>query len=292
MFETLFSKGGLSLERLQTLCEIADAQGIAKAAHGSASKQSQFSRQMKELEAHFGVSLFNRQKKTLTSAGKRVLEACKPFLISLDKLSTDLSEAEQAIAIGAGQAVLDWVLFPRFAALAQAFPRVVWSIKDSDSGTITARLLDCDLDFGILRGQACQKEQSLQCLPLGTMDFALFVPTALHGSHTIPVAALASSEQFTPAFERVAKKFNPKLSIRIHCRSFPSIRTLVRTGQFAGMLPLLAKAEMPQPEFEIIRHAAFASLGRDYVLAANRKNLAMRELSRVQSKLAEVCRLR
>ena len=227
----------------------------------------------------------------LTDAGKRVLAACKPFLTSLEKLSADLSGADQAISIGAGQAVLDWVLFPRLPALAAAFPRVIWSIRDFDSRTITVRLLDSDLDFGILRKEACHKEPSLQCLPLGTMAFALFVPTALLGSRSIPVAALASSEQFTPAFERVSKTFTPRLAIKVQCRSFPSIKTLVSTGQYAGMLPLLAESGMPRRAFGVIRHPGFTHLGRNYVLAANRKNLSMRDLDRVQGKLAETCRM-
>lgn len=289
MFETLFSKGGLSLERLRTLCEIDRAQGIARAARGSTSKLSQYSKQIKELELYFGVPIFNRQKKNLTNAGKRIIEVCKPFLTSLEKLSTDLSGADQAISIGAGQAVLDWVLFPRFTTLNTDFPGVIWSIKGADSRTIAARLLDFDLDFGILRREACQEEDTLQCHPLGTMTFALFVPIALLENRIIPVAALADSEQFTPAFEKVAKTFTPRLTIKIQCQSFSSIKALVKTGQFAGMLPLLAEAEMPESEFHVFKNAAFKQLERKYVLAANRKNLSMRALDGMPEKLKLIC---
>ncbi|MBI4661435.1 MAG: hypothetical protein HY735_21645 [Verrucomicrobia bacterium] len=48
MHEELFSRSGLSLERLKTRCEIADRGGISKAAEGDPVKQSQFSRQLRE----------------------------------------------------------------------------------------------------------------------------------------------------------------------------------------------------------------------------------------------------
>lgn len=289
MFEKLFSKSGLSLERLRSLCEIAEVKGMSEAARGSPSKQSQYSKQLKELESYFSVKLLDRKKKSMTEAGRRLLETCKPFLISLEKLSADLSGSGQNISIGAGQAVLDWVLFPQITELAREFPRITWSIKDFDSREIAARLLDFDLDFGILRREACQTERALHFTPLGTMTFALFVPRALQVSQPVPVATLGGSEQFTPIFERVSKIPELNVIIKLRCQSFPSVKALVKTGQFGGMLPLLARREMMKPEFEIIKHRAFKELSRNYVLAANRKNLSMRELERVEQKLGELC---
>ena len=50
MFEELFGKRGLSLDRLQTLCEIADKGSIGEATKGNTNRQTQFSRQVGELE--------------------------------------------------------------------------------------------------------------------------------------------------------------------------------------------------------------------------------------------------
>ena len=59
-FERLFAVSGLSLDRLRTFLRVAEAGNLAKAAQGDATKQSQFSRQNKELEAYFGVPLTRR----------------------------------------------------------------------------------------------------------------------------------------------------------------------------------------------------------------------------------------
>ena len=61
MFENLFSEHGLSLERLRTLQLVSEAGSIAAAARGDTTRQSQYSRQLKELEQFFGTTLTRRQ---------------------------------------------------------------------------------------------------------------------------------------------------------------------------------------------------------------------------------------
>ena len=53
MFEKLFSEGRLTFERLRTLVEIDHAGSISKAAPGDLNRQSQYSRQLKEIEVFF-----------------------------------------------------------------------------------------------------------------------------------------------------------------------------------------------------------------------------------------------
>jgi hypothetical protein len=48
-FDRLFSLAGLSLDRLRTFLRVAEAGNLSKAAQGDVTKQSQFSRQIKEL---------------------------------------------------------------------------------------------------------------------------------------------------------------------------------------------------------------------------------------------------
>ena len=73
MFENLFAQSGLSLERLKTFREIVAAGGITAAVGNDSNRQSQFSRQLKELERYFGVELLKRGRgpAELTDAGQR-----------------------------------------------------------------------------------------------------------------------------------------------------------------------------------------------------------------------------
>jgi DNA-binding transcriptional LysR family regulator len=59
------SQSGLSLERLQSFCRVAEAGGVTRAAKGDATKQSLYSRQVKELEEFFGAELIRRKGRAL-----------------------------------------------------------------------------------------------------------------------------------------------------------------------------------------------------------------------------------
>ena len=73
-FAQMLSKGGLSLDRLNNFCRIAEAGGITKAAGGDPGKQSLYSRQIKELETFFGTELKVRRGRgiALTEAGNEL----------------------------------------------------------------------------------------------------------------------------------------------------------------------------------------------------------------------------
>src|SRR5213083_1057629 len=87
MFEKLFAQSGLSLERLKTFREIVVAGGITAAAGGDSNRQSQYSRQLKELERYFGVELLKRGRGPieLTEAGQRLHEIIGHALRALEE---------------------------------------------------------------------------------------------------------------------------------------------------------------------------------------------------------------
>ncbi|WP_009963649.1 helix-turn-helix domain-containing protein [Verrucomicrobium spinosum] len=65
MFEDLLSRHGLSLDRLHGFLCVVEAGNISQAAAGDPVKQSQLSRQIRDLEAFFGVELTHRRGKSI-----------------------------------------------------------------------------------------------------------------------------------------------------------------------------------------------------------------------------------
>src|SRR6266404_4627661 len=114
MKNSLFSKGGLSLERLDALCQIASKGVIGHAAVDRGLKQSQFSRQLIDLEDFFQARLFDRKKRAMTDAGERLVALTQPFLNGLANFLAEL-DGRRVYSIGTGEAIIDWVLVPRFA---------------------------------------------------------------------------------------------------------------------------------------------------------------------------------
>src|SRR6266496_1122361 len=92
-FKSLFQKTGLSLDRLRNFALIADAGGLSLAAGGASSRMSLFSKQVRELEAFFGVALTVRQGRAvkLTDAGRELAQLARAHLGGLADLTVDLA---------------------------------------------------------------------------------------------------------------------------------------------------------------------------------------------------------
>jgi DNA-binding transcriptional LysR family regulator len=79
---------GISIERLQTFCAVVSDGSIAAAAQGDPNRQSQFSRQLKELEQAIGAKLFRKEGKVLklTDTGRQFAVITLGFFNALEEL--------------------------------------------------------------------------------------------------------------------------------------------------------------------------------------------------------------
>ena len=104
MFESLFSRGGLSLDRLRSFLELSQAGSIAKAASGDLSRQALVSRQIRELEEFFGTELTLRSGKTLvlSPAGQRLALIIREQFQDLNDFQLEQQKQAKSFSVGAG----------------------------------------------------------------------------------------------------------------------------------------------------------------------------------------------
>src|ERR1051325_8791457 len=114
MFEKLFAESGLSLDRLKAFLEVGSAGSIVKAAKGDPVRQSQYSRQIKELEDFFRTRLVERQAKGVrfTANGKELARLSRFFLLGLSNFHRGCMAEEQISRIGASATLIHRFLMP------------------------------------------------------------------------------------------------------------------------------------------------------------------------------------
>ncbi|MFZ4595662.1 MAG: LysR family transcriptional regulator, partial [Verrucomicrobiaceae bacterium] len=114
MFETLINQTGISLERLAMLCEIAESGSIGAATAGNANRQSQFSRQLAELETFFGSELLDRRARPfrLNEAGRELAQLARMSLAGLEDFLARSKGARTRLVVGAGESLIQWLLLP------------------------------------------------------------------------------------------------------------------------------------------------------------------------------------
>lgn len=250
MHESLFARGGLSLERLQTFCAIVHARGITAAAGDDPGRQGQFSRQLRELERFFGAELVERGRGELrpTAEGEQLLRIASTTLSGLEDLLARTRAKPARLLIGAGESLIQWWLLPR---LPKSWPtNITPCFENLRNRDIARRLLEGSIDLGIVTRDV--DEPRLASQSLGPIQYRCFASQKLLPHPDIdripngtPFAELLGAPRISAALaaERRRRKDSTEPSLRLS--SYPQLAAAVASGRTAAILPHFAEAQFP-----------------------------------------------
>ncbi|MEY4483455.1 MAG: hypothetical protein RL693_907 [Verrucomicrobiota bacterium] len=287
MFEKLFSTAGLSLERLRSFLRVAEAGSITKAADGDPIKQSQFSRQIRELETFFGTELTRRKGKSieLSPNGERLASLIRQEFQALEDFHQQVNAESRSFTLGAGGSILDWHVAQKSALVSKILPDVTWRFESHRSKDLVERVRDGRIDFAIVRRNAVPEGQPMK--RLGVLSYIGAVPftmakrfgaaeeLTLQELSQLPFAIPSTEGQF---HEVLAKSFENEDAILrplAHCQGFQQVWALIQAGACAGVLPSIT----PRDGFKAFQLPALASYRRDLVLHWNKRQMERRNIS-------------
>jgi DNA-binding transcriptional LysR family regulator len=271
-----FAKSGLSLERLRTFMEIVSAKGMSNAAPGDSIRQSQFSRQLRELEEFFGAELLirGRGRFELTQAGRDLFRIVQSHFSAMQDLADQCSIARTEVNLGAGESLLQWLLLSCFASLRTALPSVTFILHNLQTDEIASRLRDGRLDLGIARQD--EVKTPLKCTRLGVVEYRVAVPKASFRPEDKgdvwgalkrhPVALLADSE-ITSALENTAEKKRTRLNVCLRGSSYAQLVEAVRSAGCAAILPAFVSQAQAGADVEFLPLTALKKYRRPIALA-------------------------
>jgi len=286
MFESLFDTRGLSLDRLRALLEVRDAGSIAEAAPDDPIRQSQYSRQLRELSEFFGVKLGRRQGKLLklTDEGARLAELAREQLRSLQDFRSECRADSSDYAIAAGDSLLQWLVIPRLGGFVHGRPPVRFVTVNLRAHEIVRQLGDGKIDIGIVRGNAVGS--GLKMAPLGALDYCAVVPRSLITGRkrptlremltVLPIAVQTTDGQFSRRLREIAAGMGLTLRPALACQSFPQTASAVRSGLFASILPKIALGDLPSNTHVLPDGGVLDRLQREIVLAWNPRITGLR----------------
>jgi DNA-binding transcriptional LysR family regulator len=297
MFEKLFAERGLSLDRLRALVEMHDAGSIAQAAPGDLIRQSQYSRQLREISEFFGCEVARRQGKLLklSAQGVRLAELARAQLRALEDFRAECHEESIDYTIAAGDSLIHWFVIPKLGALVSEFgDGARFATVNLRTNEIVQQLSDGRVDFGVIRKDALVA--GLKSAALGALAYAGVVPSALLGGAAraarqnirladvlggaLPLAAQMTDGQFTQRLRGIAAKLRVEMTPALVCQSFPQTLAAVRSGGFAAVLPAIALRDMERGSFVEADAPELAKLKRDLVLAWNPRTEQVRPNAR------------
>ena len=279
MFAKLFAQSGLSLDRLRALVEVGAHGSIARAAEGDFARQSQYSRQMKELEDFFQIALVERHGKgvRLTAHGKELARISRFFLLGLSNFQRGCLAEGQTYRIGASATFLNMFLLPLLAQPGHAPTGVRFTVETVTDTEAERRLHELTLDFAIVTEGALSRP--LQTKELGPWRLVLWAPKSIYRNAPQAARAFASGQLplAWPAAElpldalKVLGDREPVLA----CSTFLEARTVVAAGGFATVLPDFLEPVPIAGRFLRVRTAVLGAHRFRYYLAWNPRLLRL-----------------
>lgn len=288
MFEELFEKSGLSLDRLLTLCEVAEKGSIGEATKGDSNRQTQFSRQVSELEKFFGVELLNRESRPhrLSAEGRELANLTKVYLKGLATFQAQCGGKPVKLIIGSGESIIQWLLMPKLDHLAGELPEAMISMRNLRTDEIIRDLIDGEIDLGLVRKTAVVSP--LKSVGKWEYGYRLFVPDHLKPRESgklkiqqiskLPLALIEGEGEFRRQLAALVKGEGAELNLKLECSSYSQIATAVQSGAYCGFLPHFASRHLPEPKFHSYEIAGFDSLKRGLVFAWNPRKGELRPI--------------
>ena len=277
MFGKLFAESGLSLDRLKALLEVGQAGSIVKAAEGDPVRQSQYSRQIKELEDFFRIRLIERQGRgtRLTPGGRELARISRFFMLGLSNFQRGCLAEEHVFRIGAGATFTREFLIPAIAGGETGGATYATEIAGTEE--MERRLHDLTLDFGVVGTESLSRP--LQTRSLGSWNVGLWIPVGLGLGEKDGLAAfeagglpliLAKSE-----LEVLGVVIPPKQRTFLVCDNFLEARIALDGGKAAAILPQFLMSGPETGLFQEVHVPKLESVSGSYSLAWNPRLLRL-----------------
>lgn len=251
-YDILLKEGGISLERLATLCRIADAGGLSKAAGGDPSRMSLFSKQLKELASYFGIDLTRKVGRTvvLTKEALSLAATVRAQFRELSVIREQAGKAPPTLSFGASHSIFEWWLWPRLARINQALPKDTrLKLSIMRSAELARAVEENVLDAALVREDAISTR--LKSTPAFEMKYSIFVPHTMRprGKLTAKILAglplaISPGGQVRERLMDGASRAGVELNVMLECPTFALAAKAALPGLYATVLPDLAESSL------------------------------------------------
>ncbi len=243
--------------RLHVFRVVAEKLNFTRAAAALHISQPAVTQHIKQLEEHYGRSLFVRAPGgiTLTPAGHALLD----HTIQVEELHRDVEQRLQAgqslvsgsLKLGASTTIAQYLLPRWLGRFQQAYPRVELSLRMGNTEEVAATLLARRIDLGLIEGPSGRRELKIErfaedeIVPVVSPDHPLakktrVTPAELAATPCVLREPGSGTRQVVDLALKRAGIDSRKLTVVLESDSSETIKGLVETGVGVGFLSRLA----------------------------------------------------
>lgn len=276
---------GLSIDRLKAFCAVVETGSVIAAADGDPNRQSQISRQIKELEDALEVGLFDRVNRRLlpTASGRELALMTTAFFASLTDLTARDRQKGEIIRIAAGESVFSGFIVPRFDRMRQLLPDYRFGFHQCSTDDALNRVRAGKADIAVVRDTA--NIDKLEITELGRAQYRLAIPRQLLPGRQkeglaklkgLPIALLSGAGELNRKLEEIFRETGAEVRIVAESDTFATLRDLVQTGAVAAILPEWSAKSLPSEAVAVITLPELKILERMLVIATHERVSGLR----------------
>ena len=243
----------MELWQLEVSTAVAEEKSFSRAGHRLGRTQPAISSAIKLLEVELGEPLFDRMGKTirLTGAGELLSDYAKRLLRLREEAVLAVGELRGlnrgTLRLGANETTCLYLLPEVLSAFTQAYPHIQVDIHRAITRSISERVIDGSLDFGIVTLPI--KHARLEVLTIHRDEMALIVGPVhnLASRRSVRMQDLEDQPFIlhrigTTTRERLVKHFNEggvKMKVTMELASIETIKRFVSIGMGISIVPRL-----------------------------------------------------
>jgi DNA-binding transcriptional LysR family regulator len=239
------------LTTLNLVLAIADTRSITRGAERENLALAAASKRLSDLEARFGVALFDRRARGVepTEAGRALVRHVRSLHASLHALESEVVEFSRGIKghlrIAATAGAISECLPPDLAAFSQAHPQISISLEDLTSAEIQAAVAEGRADVGIVLPPLLDNRLSTRVYRHSALVVVVPAGHALARRKAVRFEALLDHDivglhQGAAVHELMRNEAQGQgrtLKARLQVRGFDAIAQLVEAGLGVAVMP-------------------------------------------------------
>ncbi len=261
-----------TLRQLEVFLAVAHFDNISRAADSLSMSQSAASGALRDLEAQFDIQLFDRVGKRLkiNELGRLLRPRAEALLERARSLEQDMArhEAVGALKIGATMTIGNYLAVGLMARYLEEQPRAKLDLQVANTSVIAARLLNFDLDIGLVEGEV--QHSDLEVISWLSDQLEVFCAPGhpFAGKQQLSDTDLLSAQRILreqgsgtrQAFDWALHGLLPNLQVLLELEHAEGIKQAVAQGLGIGCLSRIALQE----SFDLGTLVPLRVAGRDF----------------------------
>jgi DNA-binding transcriptional LysR family regulator len=283
MYSELFSRNGLSMDRLHALVLLQQKGSLIRAADGDPGRQSQLSRYLTELASYFETKLVEKSGKSLklTAAGEELALLAVKHFDEIAKFQSRAKNLPKSVVIAAEPHLLASLIVPHIGRIARSVKGIRFELQAHSPEEIIEALQEQKASLGVFARITIPRD--LQSSALFEQHYGVIVPERLAPKGGIltwqrvleecPNALNKSDARLASGLKRITRDFKGDFAPELMCCSQEECVVAVRSGYYASVLPLSVLSALEGIQIQVVEGPELEELGGKIMTAWNKRHL-------------------